>query len=177
MILSHHGCKPKIHESCFIAPSADVIGEVSIGQQSSVWFQVVIRGDVNWITIGERTNIQDQSLLHVTRKRHPLKVGDDVTVGHSVTLHGCTVGDRVLVGMGATLMDGCVIGDECVVAAGSLVTEGKTFPPKSLIMGSPARVARPLTAEELGFLKVSAENYVRDGEEYKTSIEDGKALV
>lgn len=166
MILSHHGKNPLLGKSVFIAPSADVIGEVDIGSHSSVWFQVVIRGDVNWIKIGERTNIQDQSVLHVTRKRFPLKVGNEVTVGHRVMLHGCTVGNRVLVGMSATLMDGCEIGDECIVAAGALVTEGKKFPPRTLILGSPARAVRTLTSEELEFLPKSAENYVQDAQEY-----------
>ena len=167
MILPHHGKLPVIATTAFIAPSADVIGEVVIGEQSSVWFQVVIRGDVNHITIGSRTNIQDHSMLHVTRKTSPLVVGDEVTVGHRVTLHGCTVGNRVLVGMGAIILDDAVIGDDCVVGAGSLVTKGKTFPNGSLIMGSPAKVARPLTPEELAFLRKSADNYVKDSAEYR----------
>ena len=167
MILPHHGKNPQIHESCFVAPSADVIGEVTIGEETSIWFQVVIRGDVNTIDIGARTNIQDHSMLHVTRKTAPLKVGDDVTVGHRVLLHGCTVGNRILVGMGAIIMDGAVIGDDSFVGAGALVTQGKKFPPNSLIMGTPAKVVRELKEEELAFLKTSAANYVADGKEYK----------
>ncbi|MCM0606145.1 MAG: gamma carbonic anhydrase family protein [Xanthomonadaceae bacterium] len=176
MILPHHGKSPEIHETAFIAPSADVIGEVAIGEQSSVWFQVVIRGDVNHITIGSRTNIQDHSMLHVTRKVSPLVVGDEVTVGHRVTLHGCKVGNRVLVGMGATLLDDCVIGDDCMIGAGSLVTKGKSFPNGSLIMGAPAKVARPLTPEELAFLRKSADNYVKDSAEYRGYVRGPKVL-
>lgn len=176
MILPHHGKWPKIHETAFVAPSADIIGEVEIGAQSSIWFQVVIRGDVNTIQVGSRTNIQDHSMLHVTRKTSPLKVGDEVTVGHRVMLHGCTVGNRVLVGMGAILLDDCVVGDDSIVAAGALVTKGKTFPPKSLIMGSPAKVARPLNDEELAFLKKSADNYVKDSEEYRGYVRGPQVL-
>ena len=167
MFLPHHGKWPTIHETAFIAPSADIIGEVSIGSESSVWFQVVIRGDVNTISIGDRTNIQDHSMLHVTRKKAPLKIGDEVTVGHRVQLHGCTIGNRVLVGMGAIIMDLAVIPDDCFVGAGALVTEGKTFPSGSLIMGAPAKVVRPLKPEELAFLKKSSENYVNDSKEYR----------
>lgn len=184
MIYPHHGHWPKIHETAFVAPSADVVGETEIGPESSVWFQVVIRGDVNSIKIGSRTNIQDLSMLHVTRKKWPLRIGDEVTVGHRVMLHGCTVGNRVLIGMGATLMDGCEIGDECIVAAGALVTEGKKFPPRSLILGSPAKVVRELTEEELAFLPKSAQNYVNDSREYRSFVggpsrhgDDGADLV
>lgn len=167
MIMPHHGKWPAIHETTFIAPSADVIGEVEIGAESSVWFQCVIRGDVHSIKIGTRTNIQDHSMLHVTRKKSPLRIGDEVTVGHRVTLHGCTIANRCLIGMGAIIMDDAEIGEECIVGAGALVTQGKKFPPRSLIKGSPAVVARELTAEELAFLKKSAENYVGDAREYR----------
>lgn len=157
---------PEIHETAFIAPSADVIGDVVIGQDSSIWFQVVVRGDVHSIRIGSRTNVQDHSMLHVTRKKSPLVIGDEVTVGHRVLLHGCTVGNRVLVGMGAIIMDDAVIGDDCIVAAGALVTKGFRAPDKSLIIGSPAKVSRSLTEEEMSFLKQSAANYVGDKKEY-----------
>ena len=166
MILPHHGRWPKVHETAFVAPSADVIGEVEIGAHSSVWFQVVIRGDVHQITIGERTNIQDHSLLHCTRKMSPLRIGNDVTVGHRATLHGCTIGDRVLVGMGAIVLDDAIVGDECIIGAGALVTKGAKIPAKSLVVGMPAKVKRTLTAEELAFLPKSAANYVGDSAEY-----------
>lgn len=176
MILPHHGKSPQIHETAFIAPSADVIGDVVIGAQSSIWFQVVVRGDVNDIKIGSRTNVQDHSMLHVTRKTSPLRIGDEVTVGHRVLLHGCTVGNRVLVGMGAIILDDAVIADDCIVGAGSLVTKGKTFPSGSLIMGSPAKVVRPLNPEELAFLKKSADNYVKDSAEYRGYVLGPKTL-
>ena len=162
MILSHKGITPTIPESCYIAPSADVIGDVVMGEQSSAWFQTVIRGDVNTIRIGARTNVQDQSVLHVTRKIAPLVIGDDVTIGHRVTLHGCTLKNRILVGMGAIIMDAAVVDDDSIVAAGALVTKGKVFPPKSLIQGSPAVRVRDLTDDEIAFLKKSAQNYVGD---------------
>jgi carbonic anhydrase/acetyltransferase-like protein (isoleucine patch superfamily) len=170
MIYPHHGVFPKIHETAFIAPSADVIGEVSIGESSSIWFQVVIRGDVNTIDIGARTNIQDHSMLHVTRDRAPLKIGDDVTVGHRVLLHGCTIGSRVLIGMGAIIMDHAVIEDDVVIGAGSLVTQGMRIPSGVLAFGVPAKVIRPLKPEELEFLKQSAQNYVKDSIEYRKEL-------
>lgn len=176
MILPHHGIWPKIHETAFVAPSADVIGDVEIGAESSVWFQVVIRGDVNDIKIGARTNIQDQSCLHVTRRKAPLRIGDDVTVGHRVMLHGCTLGNRILVGMGAIVMDHAVIGDDCIVGAGALVTQGTEVPSGSLVMGSPAKVARPLKPEELAFLKQSAQNYVGDSREYRSYVRGPRRL-
>ena len=168
-ILPHHGKTPQIEANVFVAPSADIIGEVTIGSESSVWFQVVIRGDVHTIEIGARTNIQDQSCLHVTRKRSPLKVGDDCTIGHRVLLHGCTIGNRVLVGMGAIVMDDAVVEDDCIIGAGSLVTQKTRIPAGHLAVGSPAKVIRPLKKEELEFLRQSAQNYVSDGREYRQS--------
>lgn len=166
MILPHHGVWPQIHETAFIAPSADVIGEVEIGAQSSIWFQCVIRGDVHTIRIGNRTNIQDQCVLHVTRKKSNLVIGDEVTVGHRAMLHGCRIGNRVLVGMGAIIMDDAEIGDDCIIAAGALVTKGTKVPAGSLALGSPARVARVLKPEELAYLPESAANYVNDAIAY-----------
>jgi carbonic anhydrase/acetyltransferase-like protein (isoleucine patch superfamily) len=165
-ILPHHGKSPAIDPSAFIAPSCDIIGEVEIGAEASIWFQCVIRGDVNWIKVGARTNVQDHSMLHVDRRGFPLSIGEDVTIGHRVMIHGCTIGDRCLVGMGAILMNGVVIGEDSIVGAGALVTEGKTFPPRSLILGTPAKLARELKPEELQYLKKSAENYVGDSREY-----------
>lgn len=151
---------PKLSLGVFIEASAQVIGDVEIGEYGSIWFGSVVRGDVNYIRIGARTNIQDLSVLHVTRRTHPLIIGNEVTVGHRVTLHGCTVRDRVLVGMGAILLDGAEIGEGSIVGAGALVTEGVKIPPGSLAVGMPARVKRPLTAEESAFLAQSARNYV-----------------
>ena len=151
---------PTVPSSVFIAPSADVIGDVEIGEESSVWFGVVIRGDVHFIRVGARTNIQDLSVLHVTRLTHPLIIGNEVTVGHQVTLHGCTVRDRVLIGMGAVILDGAVVGSDSIVGAGALVTQGMEVPSGSLVLGHPAKVKRPLKDEELSFLSKSAQNYV-----------------
>ncbi len=166
MLYPYLGIHPQIGEGVYLAPSSDVIGDVVIEDHSSVWFQVVIRGDVNTIRIGSRTNIQDGSVLHVTRKVAPLVVGNEVTIGHRVTLHGCTLKDRILVGMGAVILDHALIDCDSIVAAGALVTKGKVFPPRSLIQGSPAKVARQLTDEEVAFLKISAQNYVNDKENY-----------
>ena len=166
MILPHHGQWPKIHETAFVAPSADLIGEVEIGEHSSIWFQVVVRGDVNSIKIGAKTNIQDHSMLHVTRKQSKLKIGDEVTVGHRATLHGCTVGNRVLIGMGAIILDDAEVGDDCIIGAGALITKGMKVPRGSLVVGAPAKVKRELTAAELAFLPQSAANYVGDAVEY-----------
>lgn len=170
MIYEVDGKVPSIAASAWLAPSADIIGDVAVGEQSSFWFHVVARGDVNSITIGARTNIQDGSILHVTRKTSPLMIGSDVTVGHSVTLHGCTLGDRILVGMGAVVLDDVVVGDDCIIAAHALLTKGKVFPSGSLIQGSPAKVMRPLTPEETQFLKQSALNYVGDIARYRASF-------
>ncbi|MCK4739210.1 MAG: gamma carbonic anhydrase family protein [Deltaproteobacteria bacterium] len=140
---------------------AIIIGDVEIGQDSSIWFNTVIRGDVNYIRIGERTNIQDNSVLHVTNNTHPLFVGSEVTIGHSVVLHGCSVKDRCLIGMGAIILDGAEIGEDSIVGAGALITENKKMPPRSLIIGSPARVKRELTEDEVARIAHSSENYIK----------------
>jgi carbonic anhydrase/acetyltransferase-like protein (isoleucine patch superfamily) len=176
VILPHHGIWPKIHETAFVAPSADVIGDVEIGNQSSIWFQCVVRGDVHSIRIGERTNIQDHTMLHCTRKKSPLKIGDDVTVGHRVTLHGCTIGNRVLIGMGAIVMDDAEVGDDCIIGAGALVTGGTKIPAGTLAVGAPARVVRPLKEEEMKFLLQSAKNYIGDSEQYRGYVRGPKRL-
>jgi carbonic anhydrase/acetyltransferase-like protein (isoleucine patch superfamily) len=160
---------PRVHPSCFVEDSAQVIGDVELGEDSSVWFNSVLRGDVHSIRIGRRTNIQDLSLVHVTSQRFSTTVGDDVTVGHHVVLHGCTVGNRVLVGMGAVVMDGVVIGDDCIIGAGTLLTPGTQVPPGSLVVGSPGKPRRPLTDEERAVLLESARHYVRTAAEYHSS--------
>ena len=168
MIMEFKGIKPSIAKNVFIAPSADIIGEVSVGEGSSIWFGCVIRGDVNSISIGKNTNIQDLSMVHVTHYKLDDKsdgfetiIGDNVTVGHRVMLHGCTIEDACLIGMSATILDGAVIGRESIVGASSLVTKNKVFPPRSLIMGNPAKVVRELTEEEVAALYKSAINYVK----------------
>ena len=159
----------RVHPSCFVEDSAQVIGDVELGEDSSVWFNSVLRGDVNPIRIGRRTNIQDLSMIHVTSHRYSTAIGDDVTVGHHVVLHGCTVGNRVLVGMGAIVMDGVEIGDDCIIGAGTLLTPGTKIPPGSLVVGSPGRVKRALTDEERGFLLESAKHYVHTAAEHRAS--------
>lgn len=162
------GFTPNIHKTAFVADNARIIGDVGIDEQSSIWYNVIIRGDVMPIRIGRETNVQDGSVLHGTYGKFGCTLEDRVTIGHMVTLHGCTVGRETLVGMGSTIMDGAVIGAQSIVGAGSLVTEGSVFPPKSLILGRPARVKRELTEEELQALVKSADNYLL----YKTWYEE-----
>ena len=152
---------PLLHPTVFVDESAQVIGDVEIGEESSVWMHAVIRGDVNTIRIGQRTNVQDGTVIHVMHGTHPTTVGSDVTIGHRAIIHGCTVGDRVLVGMGAILLNGAAIGEDSIVGAGALVTEETVVPPRSLVLGAPARVRRALTDEEVQFVLASAANYVR----------------
>lgn len=151
---------PVIHESAFIADTATVIGDVEIGEDASVWFGSVIRGDVNHIRIGARTNIQDMTMIHVSSKTHATVLEDEITVGHRVTLHGCHVESRCLIGIGAIVMDGVRVGNNSLVGAGSLLTPGTQIPPRSLVLGSPARVKRELTDDELAYLDHSWRNYV-----------------
>ncbi len=159
-IISARGHTPKIEKDVFIAEGAKIIGEVSIGKGSSVWFNTTIRGDVMPITIGQETNIQDGSVLHGTFGKYACELGDRVTIGHNVILHGCKIGNKCLIGMGSIVMDGAEIGEMSVVGAGSLVTEGKKFPKGSLVVGRPAVVKRSLNDEELKFLEQSADNYM-----------------
>lgn len=159
-IIEARGFKPQIEKDVFLAEGAQIIGDVKIGEGSSVWFNTTLRGDVMPITIGRETNIQDGSVLHGTYGKFACEVGDRVTIGHSVILHGCKIGTRCLIGMGSIVMDGADIGEHSVVGAGSLVTEGKKFPPRSLIVGRPAVVKRPLNEDELKFLEQSADNYL-----------------
>lgn len=167
MIRAYRGKTPVIDATVYVDPGAQVIGDVVIGPQSSIWCNAVVRGDVNIIRIGARTNIQDLVMLHVTRRTAPLQIGDDVTVGHAAILHGCTVQNRCLIGMGAIVMDGAVVGEESIVGAGALVTEGTVIPPRSLVVGVPAAVRRPLRPEEIAFLAQSAANYVQDAADYR----------
>jgi gamma-carbonic anhydrase len=161
MIRSFRGVRPTIAFSAYVDESAQVIGDVVIGDESSVWMNAVVRGDVNTIRIGRRTNLQDGTIVHVMREpSHPTVVGDEVTVGHGAILHGCTVADRCLIGMGAILLNGSSVGADCIVAAGTLLTEGAVVPPRSLVMGSPGKVRRALTDGEVAFIRDSAANYV-----------------
>lgn len=166
-IRTYQGHRPQLGERAFVDPSAEVIGDVELGDDCSVWPLAVIRGDMHSIRIGARTSIQDGSVLHITHAGpfnpggYPLEIGEDVTVGHKVVLHGCRIGSRVLVGMGAILMDGVVVEDEVVIGAGSLVPPGKTLQSGYLYVGSPVKQARPLSDKERAFFAYSAANYVK----------------
>jgi gamma-carbonic anhydrase len=161
MLRQYRSVIPTVHPSAYVDLSAQVIGDVHIGAESSVWMNGVVRGDVNYIRIGARTNIQDLTMVHVMRETHPTVIGDDVTVGHGAVVHGATIEDRCLIGMGAILLNGCRIGTGSIVAAGALVTEGTIIPPGSMVMGLPGKVRRPLTPEEDASIKWYADNYVR----------------
>jgi carbonic anhydrase/acetyltransferase-like protein (isoleucine patch superfamily) len=167
MIRPFRSLHPEIHPTAFIEESAQVIGDVHIGEHSSVWFSAVVRGDVFHIRIGNRTNIQDGTVIHVTNGTHATILEDEVTVGHNVTLHGCHIERGCLIGMGSIVMDGARVGAESLVAAGSLVSPGTQIPPRSLVMGQPARVKRPLTDEEVAGLAVFWKNYVEYTRMYK----------
>jgi carbonic anhydrase/acetyltransferase-like protein (isoleucine patch superfamily) len=159
-IYEHKGVRPTLGRGVFIAPNATVIGDVHLGDEASVWFSTVIRGDVYPIRFGKRTNVQDGSVVHVTGGKAATTVGDDVTIGHMVLLHGCTVGNRCLIGMGSVLLDGAEIGDECLVAAGSLVAPKTKIPPRSMVMGRPGKVVRALTDKDVEMVREAGELYV-----------------
>ena len=152
---------PRVHPSAYIDDSAQVIGDVEIGEDSSVWMCVVIRGDVNWIRIGKRSNVQDGTVVHVMTKTHPTTIGDNVTIGHGAIIHGCTIDDQCLIGMGAILLNGVHVGSGSIVAAGTLLVEGIKVPPKSLIVGSPGKVKRLLTGAEIAEIQTYADHYVQ----------------
>ena len=170
MIRSYGGRAPRIAASAYIDEAATIIGDVQIGEHSSVWPGVVVRGDVHYIRIGERTNVQDGSVLHVMRDEHPLVLGDNVTIGHGVVLHGCTIESRCLIGMGSIILNGARIGTGSIVAAGTLVTEGAIVPPGSLFMGHPGKLRRALTAEDLVSIDDYAARYVEYKETYRAEV-------
>ena len=160
MLRAFKGQSPRVDATAYVDQSAQVIGDVEIGAEASVWMNVVIRGDVSAIRIGNRTNIQDLTLLHGMRGTHATVIGDDVTVGHTAIIHGATVEDRVLVGMGAVLLNGVYVEHDCVIAAGTLLTEGTRIPARSLVMGRPGKVKRTLTDEEVAEIRWYADAYV-----------------
>ncbi|WP_462137752.1 gamma carbonic anhydrase family protein [Candidatus Mycalebacterium sp.] len=166
MIKSLKGKTPSIHPTAFIAEQAVIVGNVTVGASSSVWFNTVARGDVHHIKIGEGTNVQDNSMLHVTGGTHPLEIGNYVTVGHNAVVHGCLIKDRVLIGMGAIVLDGAEINEESMVGAGAVVPPGFVLPSGKLAVGVPAKVARDLTDEERESIKTSADNYIRNSRTY-----------
>lgn len=160
MLRKYRGILPAVDPSAYVDESAQVIGDVEVGPESSIWMNVVVRGDVHRIRIGARTNVQDGTVVHVMRGTHPTTIGDEVTIGHGALIHGCTIADRVLVGMGAILLNGVVVGADSIVAAGSLLPEGMEVPPRSLVMGSPGKVRRVLSDAEVASIRDYAERYV-----------------
>lgn len=170
MIKPYNNIQPTIHPNTFIAPDAWIIGDVEIAEDVSIFFNVVIRGDIQPIRIGRGSNVQEHSLLHTSRGRSPTIVGEQVVVGHRAIIHGCTIGNRCLVGMGAIILDDTVIGDESLIAAGTVIAENKKFPPRSLIMGVPGKVVRTLSDEEVKRQIKSAEEYVITGRTLKKIV-------
>jgi carbonic anhydrase/acetyltransferase-like protein (isoleucine patch superfamily) len=167
VIREFNGIEPKIHESAYVTDDAVIVGDVEIGEDASVWYGSVLRGDVNFIRIGARTNIQDQTIIHVSSKGLPTIVEEEVTIGHRVTLHACHIERGCLIGIGAILMDGVRVGARSLVGAGSLLTPGTQIPPRSLVIGSPGRVKRKLTDEEIASLEQSWRNYVELASKYR----------
>ena len=166
MIKEFLGKSPQIHPSAFVVESADIIGDVIMGEQSSAWFNVTIRGDVNKITIGNRSNVQDNVCIHVMHQTGPTVIGDDVTIGHGAVVHGCTLNDRVLVGMNATLLDKVVVQSDVIIAAGTLVPPNKVLESGYMYMGSPAKAVRKLSEKEIESIQYYANNYVKYSRAY-----------
>jgi carbonic anhydrase/acetyltransferase-like protein (isoleucine patch superfamily) len=175
-IIKFKGYEPKIHPSCFICEGVRIIGNVEIGEETSIWYNTVIRGDVHYIRIGSNCNIQDISMLHVTHDTHPLNMGDRVSIGHSVSLHGCTIKDRALVGIGARVLDGAVIGESALVAAGAIVREGFEVPPHSLAAGVPARIIRELRPEEIDRVESTSYNYAGYVRDYRNMLNNSNGV-
>ncbi|RJX36557.1 MAG: gamma carbonic anhydrase family protein [Desulfarculus sp.] len=161
MIAMVNGKTPRVHPTAFVAPGAYVLGDVELGPQASVWYGCVLRGDVNLIQVGERSNLQDQTVLHANHRGHGVLVGAEVMVGHRVILHACTVGARALIGMGAVVLDGAVVGEGALVAAGAVVSPGTQVPPLTMVAGVPAKVRRQVTPEELANRRAAIERYIR----------------
>ena len=170
-IIAYKGKSPKLSESCFLASGARVIGDLEIGEETSVWFNTVIRADCCYIRIGKRSNIQDNTVIHVTKNKHPTIIGDDVTIGHGAILHGCKIGNHCLIGMGATIMDGVEIPDNSFIAAGALITPFKKFESGMLIKGVPAKAVRKLTEAELNAISFNRDNYLEYTANYIEGLE------
>jgi gamma-carbonic anhydrase len=175
MLRPYKGIMPRVHATAFVDVSAQVIGDVEIGEASSVWMNAVVRGDVHWIRIGARSNVQDGTIVHVMTGTHPTTIGDDVTIGHGAVVHGCTLRGRILIGMGAILLNGVDVGEDSIVAAGTLITEGTRIPPRSLVMGSPGKVRRQLGDEEVASIRWYSERYVGYRLDYMTGVSAGPA--
>lgn len=169
-ILAYEGIAPRIDAEAFVAPGARLIGDVEIGAGASIWYNVVLRGDVNHIRVGARTNIQDGSVVHVSRETHPTIIGEDVLIGHLAMVHGCTLHDRAFVGFGAIVMDGCVIESDGMLAAGAMLTPGKRIPSGQLWSGRPAKYMRDLTPGEMARNQLGVAHYVEEGRRHKAAV-------
>ena len=166
MIIPYNNKKPSIDDTVFVAPGAHLIGDVSIGKDSTIWFNAVLRGDEDSITIGEKCSIQDNSTIHLF-EGCPVVIKDEVTVGHNVILHGCKIGKRSIIGMGSTILDNVEIGEECIIGANTLISSGKIIPPRSLVIGSPGKVVRRLNDKDLELIQLSIDTYVQKGKDFK----------
>jgi carbonic anhydrase/acetyltransferase-like protein (isoleucine patch superfamily) len=175
MLRPYKGIAPRVHATAFVDVSAQVIGDVEIGEASSVWMNAVLRGDMHWIRIGARSNVQDGTIVHVMTGTHPTTIGNDVTIGHGAIVHGCTLHDRILIGMGAILLNGVVVDEDSIVAAGTLLTQGTRVPPRSLVMGSPGKVRRELSDEEVASISYYSESYVAARLDYMDGARAGSA--
>lgn len=165
--------QPQIDPSVFVAPGAHIIGDVTVGAESTVWFNAVLRGDEGAITIGKRCSVQDNATIHLY-EGYPVKVEDEVTIGHNVILHGCTVGRRSIIGMGSTILDDVIIGEECIIGANTLIPSGKRIPPRSLVIGSPGKVVRELQEKDFEMIQMSIDIYVQKGKEYRELLNGGQ---
>lgn len=165
MLIPFNGVSPKVDETVFVAPGAYLIGDVQAGKESTIWFNAVLRADEGPIIIGEKCSIQDNSTIHLY-EGHPVTIGDGVTVGHNVILHGCKIGSRSIIGMGSTILDNVEIGEECIIGANTLITSGKKIPPRSMVMGSPGKVVRELNDQDLELIRLSIDVYVQKGKDF-----------
>ncbi|MBL3642883.1 gamma carbonic anhydrase family protein [Peribacillus frigoritolerans] len=170
MIIPYNNKKPSIDDTVFVAPGAHLIGDISIGKDSTIWFNAVLRGDEDSITIGEKCSIQDNSTIHLF-EGCPVVIEDEVTVGHNVILHGCKIGKRSIIGMGSTILDNVEIGEECIVGANTLISSGKIIPPRSLVIGSPGKVVRRLNDKDLELIQLSIDTYVQKGKDFKVILD------
>ncbi|MCP1151815.1 gamma carbonic anhydrase family protein [Peribacillus frigoritolerans] len=170
MIIPYNNKKPSINDTVFVAPGAHLIGDISIGKESTIWFNAVLRGDEDSITIGEKCSIQDNSTIHLF-EGCPVVIEDEVTVGHNVILHGCKIGKRSIIGMGSTILDNVEIGEECIVGANTLISSGKIIPPRSLVIGSPGKVVRRLNDKDLELIQLSIDTYVQKGKDFKVILD------
>ncbi|MGM0835155.1 MAG: gamma carbonic anhydrase family protein [Bacillota bacterium] len=171
MLYRYGGKEPSVDSSVFVAPGAHIIGDVTIGEESTVWFNAVLRGDEGPISIGKKCSIQDNVTAHLY-EGFPLVIEDEVTVGHNAILHGCTVKNRCIIGMGATILDGAEIGEESIIGANTLIPSGKKIPPRSLVVGSPGKVIREITDKDVELIQLSIDTYVQKGKEYKLELKE-----